>query len=181
MTPIEEIERKSLSDSDIKKVLGRNCKIIKYSQLSKYSDLEQLLPKNIDFVVVLIENSPNVGHWCALLKYNNIFEWFDSYGFKVDQDLGWTPMQKRKQLNEDVLYLSKLLNKSSRECIYNNIKYQEMSNQINTCGTHVCCRIWHLMKKNLSLPQYYKMMKTIHDRTGYTYDEVASMWINPFL
>ena len=56
-----------------------------------------------------------------------------------------------------------------------------MSNEINTCGTHVCCRIWHLMSKNLSLPQYYKMMKTVHDRTGYTYDEVASMWINPFL
>jgi len=25
------------------------------------------------------------------------------------------------------------------------------------------------------------MMKTIHDRTGYTYDEIASMWINGFL
>jgi hypothetical protein len=91
MTPIEEIERKSLSDSDIKKVLGRNCKIIKYSQLSKYSDLEQLLPKNKDYIVVLIENSPNVGHWRALLKYNNILEWFDSYGVHPEGQLSFIP------------------------------------------------------------------------------------------
>ena len=181
MTPITEIEHKSLSDTDIKKVLGRGCKIIKYSQLSKYSDLDQLLSKDKDYVVILIENSPNEGHWCALLRYNNLLEWFDSYSYPVDSDLRWTSMQKRQQLHEDIPYLSKLLDKSSRECIYNNIKYQQMSNLINTCGTHVCCRIWHLMNKNLTLPEYYKMMKTIHDRTGHTYDEIASMWISPFL
>ena len=38
MTPIEEIEHKSLYDTDIKKVLGKQCKIIKYNDLSKYSD-----------------------------------------------------------------------------------------------------------------------------------------------
>ena len=181
MTPIEEIEHKSLSDTDIKNILGKQCKIIKYSELSKYSDLDQLLSKDKDYVVILIENSPNEGHWCGLLRYNNIFEWFDSYSFKVDADLKWTSKQTRKQLHEDIPYLSELLDKSNKECIYNNIKYQEMSNKINTCGTHVCCRIWHLMNKNLTLPDYYKMMKTIHDRTGYTYDEVASMWIKPRL
>ena len=95
MASIEEIEHKSLSDTDIKKVLGQSCKILKYSQLSKYSDLDQLLPKEKDYVVISIENSPDVGHWCALLRYNNIWEWFDSYSFPVDADLRWTPMQKR--------------------------------------------------------------------------------------
>ena len=175
MTPIEEIEHKSLSDTDVKKVLGRSCKILKYNQLSKYSDLDQLLSKDKDYVVILIENSFNEGHWCGLLRYNNMYEWFDSYGFPVDAYLKWAAMQKRKQLHEYIPCLSELLDKSNKECIYNSIKDQEMSNQINTCGTHVCCRIWHLMNKNLSLPEYYRMMKTIHGRTEYTYDEVASV------
>ena len=34
---IESIERYSLSDTDIRKVLGRRRRIIKYSELSKYS------------------------------------------------------------------------------------------------------------------------------------------------
>ena len=51
MTPIEEIERKSLSDTDIKKVLGQSCKILKHSQLSRYSDLDQLLSKDKDYVL----------------------------------------------------------------------------------------------------------------------------------
>ena len=105
MTPITEIEHKSLSDTDIKKVLGRGCRILKYSQLSKHSDLDQLLSKDKDYVAILIENSPNEGHWCGLPRYNNMYEWFDSYGFPVDADLKWTSMQKRQQLHEDTIFI----------------------------------------------------------------------------
>ena len=41
MVPIETVEKYSLSDSDIRKILGRSCKIIKYSELSKYGTIEQ--------------------------------------------------------------------------------------------------------------------------------------------
>ena len=92
MTPIEEIEHKSLSDTDIKKVLGRSCKILKYSQLCRYSDLDQLLSKDKGYLVMLIESSFNEGHWCGLLRYSNMYEWFDSYGFPVDADLKWTTL-----------------------------------------------------------------------------------------
>ena len=44
MVPLQEsikaIERYSLSDADIRKVLGRKCRIIKYREFSKYSDLD---------------------------------------------------------------------------------------------------------------------------------------------
>ena len=91
--------------------MGRQCRIIKYSELSKYSDLDQLLSKDKDYVVILIENSPNEGHWCGLLRYTNMYERFDSYGFPVDADLKWATLQKRKQLHEDIPYSSNLLDK----------------------------------------------------------------------
>ena len=119
------IERYSLSDTDIRRILGRRCRIIKYNELSKYNDLNQLLPNDKDYVVILIESRPNTGHWC-----------FDPYGYPIDADLKWTSMKMRKALREDIPYLTKLLDKSNLDCIYNNIKYQEMDEDINTCGDH---------------------------------------------
>jgi hypothetical protein len=62
---IESIEGYSLSDTDIRKVLGRRCRLIKYSELSKYSDLDLLLPSEKDYVVILVEDNIDHGHWCS--------------------------------------------------------------------------------------------------------------------
>ena len=35
---------KALSDSDIRKILGHETKIIKYSELAQFTDLNELLP-----------------------------------------------------------------------------------------------------------------------------------------
>ena len=39
---------KALSDSDIRKILGHTTKIIKYSELSQFTDLDELLPNPTD-------------------------------------------------------------------------------------------------------------------------------------
>jgi len=67
-----------LSDDDLRKLLGPKLKIVKYSQLDSLTDLNQLLPNPVDACILLYEQAPNVGHWTALLKYDEIFEHFDS-------------------------------------------------------------------------------------------------------
>lgn len=72
-----------MSDKDIERYLGEGS-VIKYSDLANYKNINELLPKDIDFKVILTEQEYNSGHWCALMKYKNIIEWFDSYGMRPD-------------------------------------------------------------------------------------------------
>ena len=178
---LAEIERYSLSDTDIRRILGRRCRIIKYNELSKYNDLNQLLPNDKDYVVILIESRPNTGHWCSLSKFKNQYQWFDPYGYPIDADLKWTSMKMRKALHEDIPYLTKLLDKSNLDCIYNNIKYQEMDEDINTCGDHTAYYLYMMINENMDLKDYYNFMKDLKRKSGYNYDELVSIWAKPYL
>ena len=77
----DKLIKKPLSDTEIKRILGKSTKLLTYPDLAKYNDLNQLLPAPNDFVVILIvENETQdviSGHWTALLKYDNLFEFFD--------------------------------------------------------------------------------------------------------
>ena len=80
---------KALSDDDIGTILGADAKIIRYSELSHISDLDELLTKNLDYCIILHRDRPDRGHWTALSRYNGIYEHFDSYGSKPDKSLEW--------------------------------------------------------------------------------------------
>ena len=69
-----------LGDDDIRHILGNSTKIIKYSELSTFNDLDELLPNENDYCIILYEHEPSSGHWVCLLKYNGTFEFFDAYG-----------------------------------------------------------------------------------------------------
>ena len=70
---IIKLLHKQLSDEDIHKILGYKCKILKYSELACYKDLDALTPNLVDCVVILYEESENSGQWVGLLRYNNIY------------------------------------------------------------------------------------------------------------
>ena len=74
---IQRLNRKPPSDADLRRVLGSNLKILKCSELASLSSLTQLLPNSTDYCIILYEASLNSGHWVALLRYRNIFEYFD--------------------------------------------------------------------------------------------------------
>ena len=172
--------------TDIKKILGENTKIIKYSELSKYATLELLLPTHKDYCVILIEAHLNEGHWIGLCRFKNNYLYMDSYGFKIDNDLNWASPRERRELHEDVNYLTNLINRnlidrSAYDCLYNNVKYQQMSQTINTCGLHVSHFLFRMKNDNMDLRKDYLFMKQIKDRTGHTYDEIVSMWGKPLL
>ena len=45
---------KALSDEDIQKILGGDAKIIKYAELGQLYDIDQLLPNEKDYCIILL-------------------------------------------------------------------------------------------------------------------------------
>lgn len=180
---IKKIEEKPMGDDDIRDYLG-NIKIIKYSKLKKCRDINQLLPNDFDCAILLYENQPNNGHWCALLKYpeknESVIEFFDPYGNTDKTILNWNRPETNHYLGIDNAYLTELFKNCPNKVIHNNFKYQEEApdNDINTCGRHCVHRILKLMKNRLNLKSYNKYMKEMKKRSNLNYDGIVSALVN---
>jgi hypothetical protein len=174
---IAEIAKDPMGDDDIRKYFP-NAKILKYSELSKYSDITQLLPRPKTFFFLLYERSPNVGHWTLVSRYidngKDTIEFFCSYGSKIDAPLSWTPIGIRVQLGEDKPFLSILLDKSPFRVIYNPVQYQSKKSNISTCGAYDTLRAGELVKHNTTLDEFNDMLREVKKATGLNYDEIVS-------
>ena len=153
----------ALSNGDINRILKKldeKTKIIRYPELARYKNVEQLLGVHKSVVILLLakekdEFNPNYGHWVLLFKYpkkqngKEVLEYFDPYGISVDVE------------KQEFPYLSKLLldyiNKGGK-IVYNHHRFQKLEPGINTCGKHVINR---LAFKNLILDKYIYMFKDI--------------------
>jgi predicted class III extradiol MEMO1 family dioxygenase len=177
MNNIKIVEKEPLSDDIIKKYLP-NSKIIKYSEFKNYRDLNQLLPNNKDYIIILYEASFNTGHWCSISKFNDNYEYFDSYGNAPSVPLSWNEEQNNINLGQDKPYLNMLLDNSTLDSYYNDIAYQIKKSDINTCGRHNIFRILCMKKRNMNLKQYHEFMKKLKSKSKENYDKIVSYMIN---
>ena len=179
---IKEILGYCYSDSDIKHYLGKDAKVMKYAELNDYTSLSQLLPNPTDFAVILIETKRNNGHFCVLLRYNNIFEWFDPYGLKPDQELGFVSNIMRRILHEEDCPLTRLINDTEFPVIYNDKALQSKKPFVSTCGRWACLRVLKLIRDGYDLKTfiaYLKEFKRQHNLQGVlAYDMLVSTEIN---
>jgi len=166
-----------LSDSDIKKILGENTKILEYKDLLNYNDINKILTKDKDYLILLYELKASSGHWTAILKYDNMFEHFDPYGIKPDGELKWISAAARSKLHEEYPYLAKLLNDSDMDVIYNHTRFQSYKPIISTCGHHCVHRIYRFIHDNLDLDEYIKYMNYLKNEFKLNYDEVVAEFI----
>lgn len=173
---LKELE-KMFSNDDIDRWLGAGH-IIKYSELDNYETINDLLPNDKDFKVILIESSYNSGHWIAVMKYGNIIEYFNSYGTKPGYDFKFIPTAVRNALGQGGNLLSNLLKTKSKgqKVYYNKKKLQKISDQINTCGRHVIARIL-AMKIGYELDDYINKIETKMEETGKPSDILICDWI----
>lgn len=174
-TDLEEIKEDPMGDDDIRFYFP-SAKIIKYADLARYPTFEKLLPKDKDFSFLLLENSPNKGHWLGLLKYNDTAEVFDSYGGKPDSWLSWNSKDENQELGQDSKELTRLLKTFKGKVVYNPIKYQGEGNDINTCGRHCTLRV-KKMREGKNLDQYYTWLKSQKEGSGKDYDDIVSFFI----
>ena len=174
---MEEVELNSISDTELKYYLP-DCNIKTYPELRNIKDIEELLPKNDSYFILLYLDTPNSGHWTTLKRFNNDIEYFCSYGTYPDKQMNWYGKALREELGERELYLTKLLNKTGLNVNYNDIDYQNKDNlDIVTCGRHCI----NFIKSKKDLKQYFKMMSKLKKDSGKDYDELVSEKIDVIL
>ncbi len=131
-----------LSDTDLKNIFNGKLKIIKYSNIKHYNDLSELL-EPYGRTVILIETTPNRGHWTCLFEgsgkqKNNIF-YFDSYGVKPDGQLDRINYNTRVMLGQESKDLIPLFHNYLIR--YNIHQLQSKGKDIATCGRWCAARM----------------------------------------
>lgn len=146
-----------------------NCgedKILKYSDLSNYNCLTDLLPDTFDYKIILIETDKNVGHWTCIIRMNDVIECFNSYGISIDNEFKYIPDWIEKILGQNKRYLTMMINKCT--CPYgvisNTYKFQSKSETVATCGRWVILRI-ETARMGYSLQDFVKMIEKQHNNT----------------
>lgn len=161
-------------------------KILKYSQLADIKDINELLPNEKDYRVILTESKRNEGHWCCIMKYTDgktgkkWIEWFDSYSGKPDSELKFIPAPIKKMLGQDENHLSRILKtvKPPYNIMYNATKYQTLKDGINTCGRWCICRLM-MFHIGYTLPEFKAFIKESSKmQGGKPYDILMTDWIS---
>lgn len=141
---------------------GYESEIMMYKDLANFNNVDELLPKDLDYRIILIETSPNVGHWVLILKYKDTIEYFNSYGVNGDtQKNSLIPKKMNIFLGQNKNYLSDLMKKSDSKykLIHNKTKFQINSPKVATCGRHIALRIICCEKMFMNLKEYTKFVK----------------------
>ena len=160
----------SLTNKDIEKFLGPDH-IIKYSELSKYDDIDDVFGNN-NFVVVLIVSKLNSGHWTNLLRYNDgTIECFDSYSGKIDDELKYVTNTMKHNLHEIDYTLTELLHK--RKTIWSKYRYQRLEGGIDTCGRWVILKIIMFVEGKMKLDYFENWFRKMKKQMKMSNDELV--------
>jgi hypothetical protein len=157
MNRIEELEKKPLSDADLRRMLGKDrarCKVILYNELQKYTNMDELLPNEGQCVIVLLQietpGATPVGHWICMLNHGSHYEHFDSYGLDPDEELGLTHEQP---------YLTNIIKNTNKRVGTSSYRLQAKKEAVNTCGRWAVTRVKHAELEN---PEFVKLIRAQH-------------------
>ena len=173
---IDELIRISnipLTNEDLEHTIGVKPEdILLYKNLGNYKDIDELLPNNGDFKMILLEWEKNKGHWVIIYKLNNKYYYFNSYGNKYDNDLNVLSMCVKKILGEDTKQITRLLN--GKSCDWSKKRFQKGDAQ--TCGRHCVMRI-SMLKMGYTQTEYDKYLEDLKEKYELPYDLIVCMFI----
>ena len=161
----------SLSDADIRHILGQDTKIIEFKDMDTFESIYDLLPNDKDFCVVLCEMKDNSGHWQLLLRDGNRIEQHDSYGVTLESELNFVTAAMNKMLGQSKKEFHDLMKSvdDEDEIVYNKARLQAEDPSIATCGRHCCLRAM-MFNLGYSLEDYLQFLEdqaTRRDRSSY--------------
>ena len=157
-----------------------NSKIIKYADLDSYKDIYELMPSTTDFVFLLTESETNSGHWTLLLRSEDKFEYFDSYGESPQNILSFiSPKMNKKLGNNYKEDLGKMLKsiKSNHKYSYNKFQFQSDGIDVNTCGRWCILRCALFLIDNMMKDDFTKLIKYKSKQLNLSFDELVSFLI----
>jgi hypothetical protein len=168
----------SLSDADIRHILGQGTKIIEFKDMDMFKTIYDLLPNEKDFAVVLVEQKDNSGHWVMLLRDKNRIEQFDSYGCTLESELNFVSQAMNRMLGQSKQEFHTLMKTidDEDELVFNKARLQAEDPAISTCGRHCCLRA---LMHNLgySLEEYLQFLDDHHEETGLPIDVIVSKFV----
>ena len=130
-----------LSDEDVLRITDGKCKVMLYSDLEQYDDIDSVL-RPYGAVVILYQLEQNVGHWVTVIKHGSKhIEVFDSFGMSIDQELQFSQYNLRRHNGMQVPHLSHLLDNSPYTISYNDTQLQQFKHHVNTCGRWCALRV----------------------------------------
>lgn len=166
---IEERIKTSMTNSDLERHTGiKDADIIKYSDLKNYSKIEELLPTDKSARIILIEDKYNHGHWVCVLRYGDTIEYFNSYGKKYDADWGFVGRMMRVILGQQNNDMSRLMSQAKKDkwkTVWNNVAYQKLSPDVQTCGRWCVFRI-ETMKIGYNLDEFHTLIEKLKNESG---------------
>ncbi len=149
----------ALSSSDIKRALKGKTKIITYDKLKNYNNIDEVLSPYGCAVILYLE-TPNSGHWVALIKHQDRIEHFDSYGVRPDEEFLYIDNKKINYSSKRPT-LSELLIFCPYKIEYNEIQFQkDGNNDIATCGRWCIIRC---LLKHMTLDYFQEIFKQFKD------------------
>ena len=172
-----------MTNFDLEKYLSvQPSDIIKYSELSDYKQIEDLLPKDGDFKVLLIEDKYNSGHFVGLFRFGKTLEYFNSYGEKYDTDWKFIPRMVRVILGQATNDLTRLFKDAAKrgfKIVWNRKRIQKLDPKIQTCGRFVVMRR-HLSQMGFrDLDDFLNRMEQLRDLNGgKSHDWVAAKYVD---
>lgn len=167
MSEMQKAISYALSDDDINKILEPDTSIFTYPALEDMRSIDDAFDPYGRAIMLYPTTDANTGHWVCMMRYPKHIEFFDPYGEKPDAQLKWVGANKRKELNTDEPFLTRLFRESGMPIYYNTYDYQQDHSDINTCGRHCVVR---LLYKNKTPKQYYDMIK----KSGLSPDEFVT-------
>jgi len=169
------------SDKKIKEYLGYEVKIRTYSELKDIYSIDCLIPSANGACILLIESAPNTGHWVVLLKYNNVVEFFNSYGDPPAHEVSIIPDKINKVLNQsprDILNILDNEYDEGKEVIYNRERLQKVSGDIGTCGKHCILRSFMLQNYGMGLVEYLSFIDSMTSEVGVDADGLVTLLVD---
>ena len=170
----------SLSDSDIRTILGQDCRFVEYGDLDKFSSMDDLLPNEGGYVIILIETTAeNQGHWCCITKKNKVISMMDSYGVKLQDELNYISRAVNRMLGNTKKELEDLIKSvpDDYDVIYNKTPLQHESPSICTCGRWVAAYV-QLFKLGYSLCEFLEIVEAQCKEYNIPPDVLVCRWVN---
>ena len=149
---LKRAEAYSLSDDDLKRLVGKDLPCTRYPELANKS-LDSLFNSAGLGALLFLTEDENTGHWIAIMRNGDEIEVCDSFGTAIDGDRAWLDESEREALHETLPLLKNVLRSHRGRIVHNTRKLQ--SDDLNTCGRHVATRLLH---RNLKLPDYIRLV-----------------------
>lgn len=167
MEGLGEVKSYPLSDADIRKILGKDIKIMTYADLANLRNIRQAFDSKGRCILLYLTQSETSGHWVCMLNKGDHIEYFDPYGDAPNSALKTITPEERQEYGEEQPYLTDLMKASGMPVYYNTHPFQKDKADVNTCGRHSVMRCLYAP---YSLEKYKKAM----DASGMSPDNFVS-------